>query len=131
MAIEIQLPEQPVDNFEIKFWRVEGETLKLYRYVFHVDKAWKDLYPDDDSKRGGAPWLNEWQCFEGDSCTGRLRGWRRMIENLAVSSGFADRGDALRAFIESLNWQRKRLLDRMVELNRLAVEADEELASGD
>ena len=73
-----KLPEKPVDRYEIRWWTVESydvPTVVSHRAVYYINATWKEVVGDDDHRRPGVAFVNNWQIFRGDHFTGRNVGW--------------------------------------------------------
>lgn len=94
--MKIELPSEPVDGYEIKWFHVENYSdIREGRLVYRKDKAWQEVYPGD--KRNGARFKDEWQVFEDDRYTGRVDEWNLTKKRWAelFEDGYETRNEAL------------------------------------
>ncbi len=70
--LKIQLPNAPVDGYEINFWSIDYETVAPCRLQYHANTPYATLYPDEGH---GAAFVDCWRIFRRDSCEGRGMGW--------------------------------------------------------
>jgi len=81
--ITIDLPKDPVDGYQVKYWRLSltahwcyiNETVATY----HVDTSWEDYQETMETShhdiRKGADLVDDWMiCVDGHP-TGRFPGW--------------------------------------------------------
>lgn len=123
--MKIDLPNKPVDGYEIKFFSIENNRVQECRILYHKKTRWSDLYPEEGY---GADFTDQWQMFRGKTCEGRMDGWSkplRCFEN--PKNTFLSRGKAVAAL-------RKRLTAKAENYEQLAKETRlriQELGSGD
>lgn len=79
------LPDVAVDLYEVKWFELESfadhVAIRSFRAIYHVNRKWSDLYPDNDEGQGpGADFVDHWQLFDGDRFCGRShQGWEAVL----------------------------------------------------
>lgn len=124
--MKIELPSQPVDGYEIRWYDVEGPSVRVVerRLVYHARKTWAEVYPDRASK-DGHPFEDEWQLFEDGICERRLPGWGTPRSYPPL------RGCDFMSREEALQRAREIVKDEIEFLERQIVEYRKRLTVGD
>jgi len=120
------MPEKPVDLFEVTYFMVSDLAVVEYRLLYHVNAKWDEVYPES---KGGADFIDDWQVFRNGSFCGRLTGWPLKIRSVERGElpRYATRLEAMvaaRAQLEryiamrdeELAWKRARLAEMVAEL---------------
>lgn len=116
--MKIELPAEPVDGYEIKYFSIEYGRVLEHKLVYHANTRWADLYPDNPR---GADIVDQWRLFDGNSFTGRCCGWKYPIER-------TDWDDEFATYDEAINGLRNRMtktlksLEQQADSLRLAIE---------
>lgn len=67
MTPPFTLPAQPVDGYEVRWYRVGTDhhdfgEVRCGRAVYRLKASWREIFPDDN--QDGAPFEDEWQVFD-------------------------------------------------------------------
>lgn len=75
--ITIDLPKEPVDGYQVKYWRLSLSSYWCYINetvaTYHVAVAWAFYSPRDH--RSGADLIDDWMITVDGHDTGRFSGW--------------------------------------------------------
>ena len=127
MAIKIDLPAEPVDGHEIKFYFVRYLQLVEYRMIYHVNTKWADFDPQFP---GGCDIVDQWMHYEGDRLQGRSDRWRTPVENEWRGERFATRREGLFELREAIKRSLEAAHSTVCELRAKRGEVDKEIAHG-
>ena len=112
----LKLPTEPVNGYEIRLWRISDYewTVREWRFVYHADTLWKDVFPGEDAP-WGANFTDEWAVYQ-QHFVHRLEGWEWRQDGWAPF--FKTEREAEEAMCEHLRdlIERKRL-----EMQRFAI----------
>lgn len=123
------LPEHPIDRHEIVFYIAEPDYdpgVTEVRLLYHANRTWREVCPDDDHLRDGAPFKDQWQVFRGKHFTGRLVGWPAPLKWGGKLEGFGwDRcfHERAQAVAESVRVLRYRARNLTAELHDVLAKA--------
>jgi hypothetical protein len=74
------LPAEPVDRYEVRWWEVDtSRPIIAHRAVYFRDASWREVIGSDE-RLDGAPFVDNWQHFRGETFTGRNTGWTSIAE---------------------------------------------------
>ncbi len=125
------LPVWPVDRYEVRWWEVDtlyvSRPIIAHRAIYFVNASWREVMGSDE-RLDGAPFVNNWQHFRGETFTGRNVGWTSIAEpGDHWYKGHATYEAARTAAIELLQKRQARLVEELNEttdaLTKLVVEA--------
>lgn len=70
--LKIELPDDPIDEFEIRYFTIECERVQEVVLKYHINSKWSDVCPDDGQ---GADFIDAWQYIADGRFEGRSVGW--------------------------------------------------------
>jgi len=94
----LELPQEPVDGYELEYFDIDGDYLSHIRLRFHVNSKWSDIVREEGR---GADFINQWQVFDGARFVGRINGWKTPLETPHARS-FNRRDDAVTALSQTV-----------------------------
>lgn len=92
--MEIELPKQPVDEFEVTYFTIQHKRVQEMRLLYHVNKKW-------DGTPGGVDFVDVWQVFVDGYFSGRMVGWLAPLRR-ERECDFATRDEAVTALKQLL-----------------------------
>lgn len=93
--MKVNLPEQPVDEFEVRYFTIRSRRVQELRLLYHVNKKW-------DGTRGGVDFVDDWQVFVDGYFSGRMGGWLTPSSQGERECDFATRDEAVSALKQLL-----------------------------
>lgn len=118
--MDITLPNEPIDNYEIKWFSVEGPHIRVteWRLVYHAIKSWREVCPD--AQGDGADFCDQWQVFENGRFESRLIEWKTPTTDRywqeKFQIGYATKGEAIARARELVRARVGRLRDEVADL---------------
>lgn len=109
----LELPQEPVDGWELEYFDIDGDYLSHIRLKFHVNTKWSEI----EKEGRGLDLINQWQVFDGARFVGRIDGWARPLETPHANS-FNRRDDAVTALV-------KRFTERAIGYEKMAQDYHE------
>jgi len=102
--MKIELPKEPVDRYEIKFWRVNVSEHYCYideiKMMYFVNTAYSEVMPT----RIGAPLVNQWLVYDNGTPECRIDDWNFVTEWLdTYHNSFTTKSKAIEHAIKFLN----------------------------
>lgn len=99
MVFKVNLPDEPVDEFEIRYFTIECERVQEVVLKYHINSKWSDVCPESD--RTGADFVDDWQYIADGRFEGRTVEW--LTPSTIDRKGcFANREDAVLALKNKL-----------------------------
>jgi len=102
--MKFELPKEPIDRYEIKFWRVNVSERYCYidevKIVYFVNAAYSEVVPNNGE---GVRLVDEWMLYSNGTPEFRLVGWKFDEEWLNLNRNtFNTKENAIEYAIEKL-----------------------------
>lgn len=121
MTVELDLPEEPVDQYQVVFYRISLHSswfqLMKLRYLYHVNTSWSDV----DSRPNGVDFVDQWSVYCNNNISGRIVKWKSILDYINDAETFPTVSDAVQFAFDRLgNWiiDHQKKIDGMVDMQR-------------
>ena len=74
--LKIELPEKPVDQYRLDWYRVSVTNTRYYiskmHAIYHINTPWNVYSPNES---GGTDLIDDWMLYHDENAQGRWCGW--------------------------------------------------------